>query len=247
MDPPLFAGLGAATEAGIRDAFCTPHHLNGVFDNPRRSILTAVERLQARLTEAGIPLTLHPASELHLVPELPGRILSGEALTYNDLGRAALVELPKSTVPVGTETILEQLLYRGITPIVAHPERNATLARHPDRVGEWVDWGCKLQLTAQSCSGDFGHTLERVCRLWCERGWVHLIASDAHRPEGRSPDKLAVGRAVIAEWLGEAAAELMTETNPQRLLDGEEPIAPEPIRTEEKLRQRWWQRWIRLR
>lgn len=229
-----------AAAAGTRRMFCTPHHLNGVFDNPRAAILEAVTALREQLAEADIPLTLYPGSELHLVPELPAQLLDGEALTYNDHGKAALVELPKSTVPVGTDTILEQLLYRGITPIIAHPERNSALARHPDRVGEWVDWGCKLQLTAQSCSGDFGQGRQALCRRWSERGWVHLIASDAHRSEGRSPDTLAAGRAAIAEWLDENAAELLTAGNPQKLLAGEDLIAPEPVQFEEPPRRRWF-------
>lgn len=240
-DPAMALAMArVAAGAGTQRMICTPHHLNGVFGNSRQTILKAVAQLRERLAEADIPLMLNPGSELHLVPELPAQLLDGTALTYNDRGKAALVELPKTTVPVGTDTILEQLLYRGITPVIAHPERNGELVRHPNRVGEWVDWGCKLQLTAQSCSGDFGERRQTLCRRWSERGWVHLIASDAHRPEGRSPDTLFAGRAAIADWLGETTAELLTVDNPQKLLDGENLLAPEPLRVEADKPRRWW-------
>ena len=210
-----------AVDSGVTAVICTPHHFNGVYDNPVGRIRRAVARLAEGLGEAGIPLSLYPGAELHLVPELPGAVEQAAALTYNDRRQAVLVELPTTTIPLGAEIVLEQLLYREVTPVIAHPERNAVLAHNPEILGDWVMLGCKVQLTAQSCSGDFGGKMQGVCRRWLERGWVHLIASDAHRPTGRSPDKLAKGRDAVTAWLGDAAAEVLTLTNPQRLLDGE--------------------------
>lgn len=231
----------AASASGVDGIVCTPHHLNGVYSNPAGSIRRASEELQECLVEAGIPLRLYPGAELHLVPELPSQLLDDAALTYNDLGRAALVELPKASVPMGAETILEQLLYRGVTPVIAHPERNLTLARRPEQLAEWISWGCKAQLTAQSCSGDFGARMQHLSRRWLELGWVHLIASDAHRPVGRSPDTLAAGRASVAEWLGEDAATLLTCDNPRRLLNGEDLVSLTPRETPRtaSTRSRW--------
>ena len=222
----------SAITANTRTVFCTPHHLNGAFSNSRAIILEQLRILQSQLLEAGIDLQLVPGSELHLVPELPAQILAGEALTYADLGQAALVELPKHTVPLGTEAILERLLLNGITPIIAHPERNAELARNPNKLAPWIEDGCKLQLTAQSCAGDFGKPIQQVCHLWCKQGWVHLIASDAHRPHGRMPD-MRMGYQAVMQWLDQDSAQLLTVTNPGRLLIGEpllnlQPIAVQP-------------------
>jgi protein-tyrosine phosphatase len=231
--------MALAAVRGRTDAIiCTPHHLNGVYLNPANEVRHALDGLQRALADAGIPLRLYPGAELHLVPELPGQVLDGTALTYNDRGKAALVELPKSTIPIGTDNILEQLLHHGVTPVIAHPERNLILARREERLAEWVDWGCKVQLTAQSCDGDFGERLQRICRRWLELGWVHLIASDAHRPSGRSPDTLGAGRAIVSAWLGEDAANLLTRGNPRRLLDGKDLLSLTP-RTTTATRSRW--------
>jgi len=239
MNMALAMAAGAA-ECGIREIMCTPHHLNGVFTNLRDDILTQIVYLQEQIIAAGLELSLHPGAELHLVPELPQQLLEGSALTYADRGCAALVELPKSTVPQGTDLLLEQILYQGITPVIAHPERNRELLRQPERVGEWVQWGCALQLTAQSCSGAFGKPLQQVCRYWCQRGWVHLVASDAHRPQGRSPDTLAAAYPTLVYWLGADSARLLTHDNPQRLLAGEAlQAAPKVIQS---ARRSWW-RW----
>jgi protein-tyrosine phosphatase len=239
-----------AVDSGVTAVICTPHHFNGVYDNPAGRIRRAVARLAEDLDEAGIPLSLYPGAELHLVPELPGAVEQAAALTYNDRRQAVLVELPTTTIPLGAEIVLEHLLYQGVTPVIAHPERNAVLAHDPARLGDWVLLGCKVQLTAQSCSGDFGGKMQEVCRRWLERGWVHLIASDAHRPTGRSPDKLARGRDAVAAWLGDAVAEVLTLTNPQRLLDGEPLLDSlrEGMALALPTRTRWtrWTRWTRL-
>src|SRR3990172_8737894 len=126
MDYALSMARGALA-TGITAIIATPHHLNGVYTNPRKQILKAILEFQTAIAEADIALLIFPGSELHLVPELPGQLLEGEALTYADKGKAALVELPKRTIPNGTERILEQLLYQNVTPVIAHPERNATL------------------------------------------------------------------------------------------------------------------------
>jgi len=218
----------SATAAGTHTIICTPHHLNGAFNNTRTHILAQLNTLQDQFQSAGIELQLAAGSELHLVPELPAQILTGEALSYADLGQAALVELPKHTVPMGTEDILERLLLHRITPIIAHPERNAELAHKPDQLAPWIKDGCKLQLTAQSCAGDFGKPIQQVCKRWCEQGWVHLVASDAHRPQGRTPD-MRSGYQSLAHWLGTDKANVLMATNPSRLLNGQPLITLEPI------------------
>jgi protein-tyrosine phosphatase len=231
-----------AVANGITAVIVTPHHLNGVYDNPRKKILKAVMAFRTALAEAGINLEVYPGSELHLVPELPGRILEGDSLTYNDRGKAALVELPKQTIPTGAETVLERLLYEGITPIIAHPERNATLAAHPDRAAEWVKMGCKLQLTAQSCAGDFGRPIQNACRRWAEQGLVHLVASDAHRTGSRPPE-LARGIAALGRWIRTDSEPAYALANPKVLLNGLPLRDPSPgVRNHHK--QAGWLRRI---
>ncbi|MEA3291501.1 MAG: CpsB/CapC family capsule biosynthesis tyrosine phosphatase [Pseudomonadota bacterium] len=223
-----------AVASGITDIIATPHHLNGVYWNSRKSILKAVAILRIRLAEEDIPLNIFPGSELHLAPELLEQLEQGEAMTYADLGKAVLVEFPRHTIPTGSEQILENLFYQGLTPVVAHPERNSTLCEDRERVGEWVAQGCKLQLTTNSCAGDFGRPMQAVSRYWCERGWVHLIASDAHRTERRAPDMRA-GAAKIEQWLGAEAARLMSVDNPKRLKNGEDLVSIEPVRFDRKI------------
>lgn len=208
-----------AVRNGIRTIVATPHHFNGVYVNSRSDILASVSKLNHRLAEENINLSILPGSELHLVPEILQALDDGSAMTYADLGHAVLLELPKHSIPRGAEQILENIIYRGYTPVIAHPERNTELRRHRNRIAEWESMGCYFQVTTNSCTGEFGSNIQSITRYWCERGWVHLVASDAHRVNGRGPD-LRAGAEEIMDWVGEEQAKVILDINPTSLING---------------------------
>jgi protein-tyrosine phosphatase len=209
-----------AVESGVTEILLTPHHNDGMYFNLCEDIVKGVENFQSELDEAAIALKVHPGSECHVVPELPEHLQSGIACTYANRQRAVLLELPKHTLPTGAEAIIEQVAYLGLQPVIAHPERNAILCQQPDRLEDWFERGWTFQLTNQSCSGQFGEDIQDTCYYWLERGWIHFIASDAHRSKGRSPD-MRKGVEQIEQWFGKSAAELLSHDNPARLIKGE--------------------------
>jgi protein-tyrosine phosphatase len=121
-----------AVQDGISTAVLTPHHLKGDYTNPADVVRRRCRELGVELERAGIALDVLPGSELHLVPELPEAIHRGQALTIADREKAVLVELPTFTIPVGSEILLEQILAQGLSPLIAHPERNHELRRAPE-------------------------------------------------------------------------------------------------------------------
>ncbi len=215
-----------ALESGVTDTVLTPHHNDGSYFNLRDDIVSSVNSFQKVLDSKGIKLRVHPGSECYVMPELPDHLQSGIACTYANRRRAVLLELPKSTLPAGTEAIIEQIAYLGIVPVIAHPERNSVLCNEPKRIQDWFERGWKFQLTNQSCSGEFGEQIQTICYDWIERGWIQFVASDAHRSKGRSPDMRA-GVRQIEEWFGEEVAQLLSHDNPSHLIRGE-PIQDIP-------------------
>lgn len=241
--PQALAMARIAVDDGIETVFATPHHLNGVYRNPADSVRAGVARLQAALDAEGIALKLLPGAENHLVPELPKALREGSALTLGDFGRAALVELPVHEIPIGAEELLDNIRGHGIVPIIAHPERNTSLRRNPDRLADWVGAGCLAQVTAQSCTGRFGEAVQLGSRTMIDRGLIHFVASDAHRDRRRIP-QIEPARAQVAEWTNEAVATLICKTFPAAVAAGDLPdvnalygALPEP-------RQSWWRRWF---
>ena len=243
-----------AVADGITAVTVTPHHLNGRYLTGAATIRTAVDQLRAALQEHDIALALYPGSEIHLAPELPAALADGSAMTVADKGKAVLVEPPVNSLPLGAEAILSDCLVQGITPIIAHPERCRPLQSDLAPMRRWVEMGCLVQVTAQSCTGHFGRGPEQAARAMLRAGLVHLLASDGHRPYGRVPC-LGAGRAAVASWAGEALAEQLTVQVPGALLAGKSPdlqllaASISTVREERsgrRGRRKGWRRWLGL-
>ena len=237
-----------ATNDGIDSLICTPHDLNSVYQNSRKSVLGNVAQLQNRINDDEIELTLHPGAELHLDPDLANKVLQGDVITLADKNKHVLIEFPKVSIPYGAQSILECLIYNNLTPIIAHPERNPTFSRHTEILNEYLEMGCKLQLTAMSVTGQFGAAIQSVCRQWCHQGMVHIVASDAHRPTGRAP-RLAQAQQTLKLWLGEKAADTLIRLNPDKIIKGEEleniavtPAPPKSHFSRKSLISRLWRK-----
>jgi hypothetical protein len=123
-------------------------------------------------------------------------------------------------MPSATGSIFHELELMGITPVIAHPERNGLFNGDPTRLEDLVDRGALVQITAGSLLGDFGYGPLEACEEFFRRGLVHFVASDAHSLERRPPRLAAARERVRREWGLEAEAALF-ETNPEALLRSE--------------------------
>jgi protein-tyrosine phosphatase len=173
-------------------------------------------------------LTVHPGAELRLDPDLIRKIGSGEVLTLNDTGRFALIELPDMFLPQILEVFFRNMLSRGITPIICHPERNHALLRDPMPLFRWVEMGSLVQMTAASVTGRFGSEIRRFSHLLLEHGLAHVLATDAHDPRMRTP-VLSGAMEDVERTLGREAADSMVMETPRRIVAGERVIPPAPI------------------
>ena len=107
--------------------------------------------------------------------------------------------------------------------MLAHPERNAEVQAHPDRLGQLVDSGVLVQVTAASVDGRIGKRAQECGLLLVRDGLAHLLASDAHHASVR-----AVGMAAAAKAVGGGAlGQWLTWDVPAAIL-GDTPIPPRP-------------------
>ncbi len=211
-----------AVRSGIAVSLLTPHHLNGVYENPAEKVRQETKRFRAELAREKIELDVLPGAECHLVPELPRALADGKAMTVADRGKAVLVELPVHSIPMGATAILEDIMVLDLVPVIVHPERNSALRRHPERLAEWIDMGCLAQVTAQSCTGAFGPDVEQAARHMVTQGLIHFVASDAHRDRRRIPE-IGPGREAINRWTSPEVGRLLSEEFPRALVSGRNP------------------------
>ena len=208
-----------AAAEGIVRAVVTPHLHVGRWDNDRARIEAATAAYREALDAAGIALEIGYAAEVRADYAILPLIEEGRVPFLGSLGahQVMLLEFPHGNVPVGSEKLVDWLLAHGVRPMIAHPERNKDLMRDPARLTPFTSAGCLVQITADALHGGFGERSRELAVEFLERGWVSVIASDAHDCEARPP-RILPGLAIARELVGEAAAREMVEGLPRRIV-----------------------------
>src|ERR1700674_4112060 len=172
-----------AAADGITHAVATPHandryaydreYLSGLLGQLREKIR---EKIEEKINPAP-QLQLSLGCDFHLSFENLERVLE-EPHTYT-IGETnyLLIELSNFSIPTQLENCFFRLGDRGLTPILTHPERNPILQQTPQRILEWAEQGCLMQVTASALTGFWGERPEIVARWLLDRSAVHILAS----------------------------------------------------------------------
>ena len=209
-----------AEENGITHSVLTPHIHPGRYRNQRKNIERAVKIYSNALKENDIGLKVSASAEVRICPEILEMVESDSIPFLGELDgyKIILLEFPHECIPVGSENLVDWLMKRNIRPMIAHPERNKDVMRDLNKIIPFINRGCLLQITADSIANKFGEHAHARAEELLERGWVHIIATDAHNVKHRFPD-LASGRDAAAKIIGADEANKLVVDNPMRLLN----------------------------
>jgi protein-tyrosine phosphatase len=232
--------LAEARRAGTTDIVATPH-LNPKYTFDPELVCERVVELTAKMD--GAP-RVHRGCEVHLTVDGIEEVLRSPARHTINGTQYLLVELPNVQLGRHIDQVLNHLLDEGLTPIVAHPERNPVLQRKPETVQPWVEAGCLLQLTALSIGGGFGGPAKRASAWLLERGLAHVVASDTHDPTRRHP-RLEEAFLEVQERYGDEYAEALFRENPRSILDGIALSGSGQQQTFGRSGAPWWRFWQR--
>jgi protein-tyrosine phosphatase len=216
----------AAVADGITAIAATPH-VREDYPTTSSAMESGVRALRGALEREGIELELLPGGEISL--EQLDR-LSHDELRRFGLGgnsRYLLVETPYWDWPLAFGEIVSRLGSFGMTPVIAHPERNPAIQQDLAKVARLVEAGALIQVTAASLDGRLGARTRTGARKLVHAGLVHMVGSDAHtagiREVGLSAAREAIGDEALARWL--------TEAVPRAIVRNEElPARPTPRR-----------------
>jgi protein-tyrosine phosphatase len=209
--------LRSLASLGFARVVATPHMRPGLFDNTASGLRAAFERTQAVLE----PLADLPVRELsseHFFDDVVfRRLLEGEGLPYPG-GAAVLLEFYDSNFPPRVEQLLAQLRQRGLTPVVAHPERYRVIWERPALLDRLLDSGAVALLDAAALVGKYGRMPQRCAERLLEGGSYHAACSDAHRV--RDVAEVALGIDVIRRRYGDGEVDVLFRTGPLEILAG---------------------------
>lgn len=214
-----------AAEDGITHVVCTPHASHRYEFSPA-AVETALGELREAIARHKIALTLGTGCDFHLSYDNVRDAIADPAKYTINHHEYLLIELPEFGIPPMLNDILYDLRLGGITPILTHPERNATIVGNPAMMAEWLRSGLLVQVTANSVTGGMGRSARRVAHELLKNRWVHFLATDAHNLTGRPP-VLSAARKVVAKHYGDDYATLLCETNPMAVFEGR-PMGPQP-------------------
>ena len=103
------------------------------------------------------------------------------------------------------DSAVTRLVQLGVTPLLAHPERNPEVQDRPDRLRSLVDSGALVQITAASLDGGRDRAAQAAALRLLDLGLVHVLASDSHGPhisrEGLGAAARNIGDAELARYL----------------------------------------------
>ena len=204
-----------AIRDGITHIVATPHADDSYVYNPDR-VRDLVTELDNKI---GDRLGIGVGCDLHLSFEnIEDAIAHPQRYTIASK-QYLLVELSEYGIPPGISDSFRRLQATGIVPIITHPERNRILQQRPERVLEWVDAGCLVQVTASAITGLWGDIAGRVAMWLLENDAVHVLASDAHDDKYRKPI-LSEARDAVGRRFGADLAFELVRDNPEAILNG---------------------------
>lgn len=174
-----------AADNGVKLITATPHffdysHIRS-FVSERNHKISVLREI---LDEEDIPISVVAGSELFL----NDKVFSAgdlDALTING-SRYMLCEFPLGPFDIDRAPLwIDELVSRGYTPIVAHPERYIEFHRNLYIIDELLDREVVFQVNIDSLTGKNGEEPQKMAVDMVMRKIALLIGSDAHDTEYR--------------------------------------------------------------
>lgn len=199
LTPTFDPGCGPLDRAGIEKKFAAFRMLA-----ERRRIRLRLE-LGAELIHGAAAIAALDRDEIPFVGQWEGR-------------KVVLLRWAEAFVPVGAISAVEQMLARGVLPMLAGPERNPGVVRSPGTLDYFLRDGCLVQIHAGSLLGWYGPEVRDTAFRLIEAGKATVLASGASDATTRPP-MLQAGRDLVAQHFGRDLAEELTQAAPSRIVD----------------------------
>ncbi len=226
--------LKAASAEGITKIISTSHAYHPQYHADAEIIKERIATLQQVLIEQDIPLTLYIGQEVRIHEHICQHLDEGAALTLAD-SNYLLLELPSHGVPKYTFDMVNKLVEKNITPIIAHPERNKGIAEKPELLTRLIRQGALSQVTAGSVAGHFGKSMQRTALDLIDAQLVHSYGSDVHNLDTR-PYLFQKGLKFLEKHRRSEWVDYLLENNDQ-IMANREVILLEPEMVEKR---KWW-------
>lgn len=210
--------LRSERDQGVTELCLTPHLRHGMFHSTDEKIITGFERLKDEALEAGLKLRMHLSREYYFDADFLKRLDAGDVIPMGP-HKALLLEFSYNTP---AETLLKasrRVQEAGYLPLFAHVERYGAIMEDTALAKQLYKGGTLIQMNASSLLGLEGWRQKHTAKQLLKQKSVHVIASDAHDSDLRTPN-LKRCADYLERKVGAEAAELLLSINPRAILCG---------------------------
>lgn len=169
--------LRDARKQGIYAMILTPHYRHGMFAYPNEKIREHFVRLQRPAVELGVMLFL--GTEHHVNSQMVEYIKSGRCRTLAGTSYV-LAEYKSETEFTYIKSSVEELVFAGYIPIIAHVERYDCMRENLEYAQVLRQMGALLQVNAGAVLGKEGGKEKQYIKMLLKNKWVDFVASDSH-------------------------------------------------------------------
>ncbi|KYN77495.1 exopolysaccharide biosynthesis protein [Clostridium sporogenes] len=209
-----------AEESGIKKIVATPHYYMGKYEEKYSSIKEQTEYLNKIVKENNINIEIFPGQEVLIHKRTVEIYEKGDIGTINNTCYM-LVEFPMTTWEDYYMDVLYELKIRGISPVIAHPERYKFIHEDISNINKLVEEGYLFQINTGSIEGIFGKDVQKISKELIKNRICNFIGSDAHSINRRKPD-MNKGAKILETEDKSLYDEIIT--NSKNLLENKESI-----------------------
>jgi protein-tyrosine phosphatase len=211
--------LKIAYSDGIRTIIATPHFREGNITTTKQMMEDCIAKVKCEMGEDIPQINILIGSEIYYSHEVVELIK--EKLIPTMAGtRYVLVEFSPVAEYSYIKNGLQQFIFEGYIPILAHVERYENLTKDLNQIKDLIDMGAYIQVNAMSIIGEMGRTSKKIAKILLKYNWIHLVATDAHSDGTRAP-RLKKTIEYISKKYGEAYSKELLFDNPSKILNNQ--------------------------
>jgi protein-tyrosine phosphatase len=167
--------INGLTELGFSQFITTPHTLQDIHPNTKKSLQQGYQTLAEHL-HPHISLSL--SSEYYLDDAFEKQLQEDQLLPF--AGNRLLIEFSQTIKPLNLEEIIFDLSIRGFQVVLAHPERYLFFHKDLKYYSRLKQMGVELQVNALSLTLHYGKKIKLIAEQLIDKNMIDFIGTDIH-------------------------------------------------------------------
>lgn len=215
-DYEMMKMVRVAYNEGIRTILMTPHYhpYRGSADAER--VMRIFGKTSSLIKHYYPDMEIYTGCEIYYQHDIIDMLKNGELLTLAN-SDYVLIEFSTDAECSYIRDSLNEVMFAGFKPVIAHIERYDNLMDNRELVEDLVESGIYIQVNAGSVIGKSGSKTKKDIRWLLQNDFVHFVGTDAHDEKIRAPHIKKCER-LIEKKYGKDVAERIFHINPQRLI-----------------------------